>query len=102
MSAFAPQDNALASITLSTSSQSVAINSDRQGSVSVYIVNDSTGTMFVRGGGSSITVTASTGIPIPPGAQIMTFDLPDAGILYLAAILPTGAGTAYFVPGAGE
>lgn len=95
--AFAPMDGATVTISVSSSSQRVALAKDGP----VRIFNNGTATVWIRCGNSSVVATTSD-IPIPAGAiEVDTFNMPTTTGLNCAAIAAGSTGNVYFTPGIG-
>lgn len=69
----------------------------------VRLYNAGGATAFVNCGGSTVTASATTDIPIPAGAvEVMTLDFPATVTTpYIAAVTSAGTATLYITPGDG-
>lgn len=92
---------ATVNIDVSSSNQAVKISNQR-GEVQVRWMNNGTATVWLAFGGSAVTASASTGIPVPAGAvEVQTIVTPYQDDLYVAAIAAASTGKIYFTPGSG-
>lgn len=100
MRPFTPEPAATANISVSASSQNVALGIPR-GPRQVRVMNNGTATAWVNFGLAGVTAAVATGIPIGPGVtEVLT--LPDFGGPAFAAAIAAGAtGSIYFTPGVG-
>jgi hypothetical protein len=99
--AFKPERAATVNIDVSLSSQSVKVH-DERGPFSVRIMNNGTATAWINFGDSAVTADLASGMPVGPGArEVVTFDNPGNGALYVAAIAAASTGKIYFTPGRG-
>ena len=100
MISFQAMDNATVAIAVSTSTQSVQV-SNISGADQVRVANSTNGTVFVRFGGSGVVASATSDIPVLSGTvEVFSADTVQ-GVLYAAAICPSGTGSIYFTPGSG-
>ncbi len=98
---FSPVTAGTTNINVSGTSQNVLVE-NRNGPISVRIVNNGTATVWLNSGGSTVTATATTGFPVGPGVhEVLTFSPHVDGNLYIAAIAAGATGIVYFTPGAG-
>ena len=94
---FAPLDGSTVNISVSASSQRVALANDGQ----VRIVNTGTATAWIRCGDNTVVATTND-IPVPSGVvEVMTFNRPTTTSLNCAAIAVGATGVIYFTPGIG-
>lgn len=69
---------------------------------SIRIMNDGTATVWVRFGGSSVTSSLTTGMPIGPGVtEVIGFEQGLGQPITVAAIAAGSTGKIYFTPGIG-
>ena len=94
--AFRPDVAATVNLAATTASSRVQVQPSHQ-SRHVRIFNSGTVTVFIEAGDSTITASASTGMPIAAG----TVEIISAPSGYIAAITSTGTATLYFTPGEG-
>ena len=67
----------------------------------VRVMNNGTATVWVNFGGSAVTATLATGMPVGAGViEVLTIKKSDAPI-YAAAIAAGATGKVYFTPGSG-
>jgi tRNA A37 threonylcarbamoyladenosine synthetase subunit TsaC/SUA5/YrdC len=98
MEAFSPGPKTV-NINVSSSSQSVQVTAHR-GKAQVRIMNNGSATAWIAFGDSTVTASASSGIPVGPGVtEVMTVG--DSASIYVAAIAAASTGNIYFTPGAG-
>lgn len=99
--AFAPKNGGTVSINVSGSSQAVLV-SKQNAPMSVRVHNAGSAMVWIRAGGSTVTASSATDLPVGPGLyEILTFS-PDAnGELYIAAIAAGATGLIYFTQGEG-
>jgi hypothetical protein len=92
---------ATANITVSASSQRVAVlNASGRHQVRVY--NAGTATVWIAFGDDTVTASATADIPIGPGGtEVFSVEAPGAKPLNVAAIAAAATGVIYFTPGAG-
>ena len=96
---FKPTPAGTVNISATTSSQSVALSPVPLNRKDVVVTNSGTTTAFVEFGGSSVTASASTGLPVLGGQQIRV----HAGdYTYAACLLASATGTVYFSSGVGD
>lgn len=94
---FAPLDGSTVSISVSSSSQRVAIAK----SGPVRMMNNGTATVWVRCGDNTV-VASTSDIPVPAGAiEVLSFNRPRVDDLNCAAIAAGSTGIIYFTPGIG-
>ncbi len=87
-------------INVSASSQSTLIT-PTPGVRQVRVMNDGSATVWLAFGGSAVTATVATGLPLPAGAvEVLTIKKSD-GPIYAAAIAAGATGYVYFTPGSG-
>jgi hypothetical protein len=98
MSPFRPDAAKTRSISVSSSSQRVAVTFD-PGSDCVRVRNAGTAEAFIEVGDDSVTAAVATAMPIAAGA-IEVFSVPS-GTTHIAAIAVGSTGTIYFTPGSG-
>lgn len=96
--AFNPVEDGTVSISASTSSSRIQVQSVVTTNSHVRIVNTGAVTIFIKRGVDNTVVATTSDIPIMPGT-IEVFTL--AGYTYIAAITASGTGTIYFTPGEG-
>jgi hypothetical protein len=98
---FSPGVGTTVNINVSGSSQNVLVE-NRNSPITVRIVNNGTATAWINSGGSAVTASTTTSVPVGPGVhEVLTFS-PDAnGNLYIAAIAAGATGRIYFTPGIG-
>lgn len=95
--AFAPLDGATVSISVSASSQRVAIGKDGP----VRMMNNGTATVWVRCGDNTVVATTND-IPVPSGSvEVLSFNRTTTNSLNCAAIAAGATGIIYFTPGIG-
>lgn len=100
MNLFQVDDAATKSISVSASSQSVQLES-ASGAIQVRVYNAGTAIAWIRFGGSGVSASSSTDIPIAPGLTA-GFSVGAVGqTIYVAAIAAGSTGSIYFTPGAG-
>jgi len=98
---FSPIPGGTTNINVSGTSQNVLVE-NRNGPITVRIVNNGTATVWLKSGGATVTATTTTGFPIGPGVhEVLTFSPDAAGNLYIAAIAAGATGIVYFTPGVG-
>lgn len=98
---FKPADGCTKSINVGAASARVAMTFCA-GDQAIRIHNAGTATVWIKGGGSTVAAVAADDIPIGPGAtEVLTFSVPNAGTLYMAAIAAGATGYIYFTPGDG-
>ena len=101
MISFQAMDNATVNIAVSTSSQAVQVSAI-SGANQVRVTNNASATVFIRFGPSGVVASATGDIPLPAGeVEVFSADTTGSGVLYVAAIAPSGTGNVYFTPGAG-
>lgn len=101
MKPFTPRSVGTKSITVTASSQRVALT-ECQGTIDVRIYNSDTQTVFIEFGGSGVAAAAASGVPIAPGAIEVLQARVSAGTLYAAAIgTAANSKNIYFTPGSG-
>lgn len=101
MQPFHPDANGTVSIDVSAISQSVQVYAER-GPIAVRVYNSGSATVWFTIGGSSVTASLSTSIPVGPGVtEVYTLDNTGSGPLYVAAIAAGSTGKIYFTPGRG-
>lgn len=87
-------------ITVSASSQRVLV-AEGDGSVQVRVVNLGTATVWFRSGDVTVTATTSN-TPVGAGIhEVLTFQIPKGGKLYIAAIAAGSTGDITFTLGRG-
>lgn len=84
-------------VNVSASSQRIKIDSDP---AVIRVFNDGTATAWIDFGGSGITTTTTTGVPIAT-KQAFEFQVAngDATAVYVAVIAAGATGRVYFTPG---
>lgn len=104
MDAFAPDESAIKTITISSSSQRVKIfegSGAARARVPVRIANLGTAVVWIKSGDVTVTAT-NAGLAIPAGAvEVLRFPVPETGPLYIAAIAAGSTGDITLVPGDG-
>lgn len=86
-------------IDVSSTSQRIQV---ADGLTAVRVMNDGTATAWIAFGGSTVTATASSGVPVGPGVtEILTAPNYGGGALYVAAIAAGSTGKIYFTRGGG-
>lgn len=103
MNPFCWLEDATVSIAAGATSLNVALKKMPTGTAQVRIKNDSTSTIFIRGGANSSVAATATDLPIGAGVtEVLTLNnSPSAPTTFIAAISPSGSGTIYFTTGAG-
>lgn len=97
---FSPKAASTVNIDVSASSQSILID-ETPGIRQVLITNNGTATVWINFGGSGVTASLTTGIPIAAGsAGVFTTRISD-GPTYFAAIAAGATGKIYATPGQG-
>lgn len=100
MSPFTPKPAGTVAISVSASSQAQLVASE-PGVRQIRVMNNGSATVWIDFGGSTVSTTAATGIPVPPGAiEVLTVKKSD-GPIYAAAIAAAATGSIYFTPGTG-
>jgi len=100
MNLFQADDGATKSISVSSSSQAVQLESVSE-AIQVRVYNAGTATVWIRFGGSAVTAASATDIPIAAG-YTGGFSVGAAGsTIYVAAIAAGSTGSIYFTPGEG-
>lgn len=101
MKPFTPRSAGTKSITVTASSQRVALT-EAQGTVDVRVYNGDTQTVFIEFGGSGVAATTTAGVPIPSGAIEVFQARVSSGTLYAAAIgTAANSRSIHFTPGQG-
>ena len=103
MQPFHPVVGSTVSISATTSSSAVALNSQPNiGRFHLRIFNAGSATVFITRGTSTVAATTSS-YPIPSGAiEVITINNADASpVTHVAAITASGTATVYFTVGWG-
>jgi hypothetical protein len=99
---FMPEQAQTVNITVGAASARVALGTN-PGIDQVRVMNNGTATVWINFGDSTVTASATTGIPVAPGATEV-FTMPsnmDEVVAYMAAIAAGATGIIYATPGAG-
>lgn len=98
MKSFAPTADTV-NVAVSAASQTVNLGRPDQ----VRVMNNGSATVWCRLGASGITVSASNGFPVAPGAtEVISVPAKFASADVFAAVIAGGAtGSIYFTPGTG-
>ena len=92
--------NSTVNVAIGTSTANVKI-CDGGGMRQVRIVNDSTQTVFIAFGGSTVATALTTGFPMRAGSDYIFSAAPENGVLYAAVIGTSASGKVYFTWGDG-
>lgn len=100
MQVFRGNGDASSKITVSSSSQRVAINGNPD---SIRICNLGTATVWIKFGDSTVTADATNDMPIPGNGftEVQRYGNADGSVLYVAAIAAGSTGDIWFTPGSG-
>lgn len=97
--AFQPS-NPTVNINVSASSQNIKIY-DGSAIRQVRVLNNGSATVWITFGGSAVTSSLATGMPIRAGSDYIFSAPPESGTLYAAAIAAGATGNIYFTWGSG-
>lgn len=98
---FIPALGQTVSISVSASSQSVAVSVPPNGGGQVRVANDGTATVWINFGKTGVTASTTTSYPLPAGAvEVVTVPV-VGGPVYAAVIAAGSTGSVYFTPGDG-
>lgn len=94
---FSPVPGGTVNISVTASSQPIRLQTVNDASGVVRIYNAGTATVWVEFGGSTVTASTTTSMPIPAGGVYVIGNTQQ----YIAAIALAATGTIYFTPGDG-
>lgn len=101
MASFEAMSASTVSISVSASSQVVQVQ-NFNGCNQIRVFNNGTATVWIDFGGSGVTTSSTTGIPVPAGAvEVFSAAATSSGTVYAAAIAAGSTGSVYFTPGFG-
>lgn len=96
---FKPTAAGTVNLAATNSTGSVALSPLPLNRKDVVVYNPGSTLAFVEFGGAAVTASASTGFPIPPGAQVR---LHAGDNTYVAGIMASSTATLYFSSGVGD
>ena len=101
VNAFTSASAITVNIDVSASTQRVQVSADGNPKA-VRIMNNGTATVWLAWGGSTVTASLTTGVPVGPNVhEVLTMDNQGGTGLYVAAIAAGSTGKVYFTPGDG-